>query len=145
MEGPNMKEMSKPENSRKKSDINIVIANGYDRVVRAVKELLEPENEIRVIGQSNNSSDTLSIVKELNPDVLVLGLMTSEWDSLDLARQVGDSSAATSIVFISVYNDDYYRDEAMKAGVKEYVALSEVGTKLAHAIRLAANLGPDGH
>ncbi|MFO8010921.1 MAG: response regulator [Dehalococcoidia bacterium] len=126
--------------TEKKTDIHIVVANGYDRVIMALSELLELESDLRVVGQSTNGPDTLNILRDSDPDVLVLGLMNSEWDSLNLARQVGDSFPSMSIVFISVYNDGYYRDEAARAGVTEYVAMSEIGARLVPAIRSAAKV-----
>ncbi|MFO8100983.1 MAG: hypothetical protein R6U37_02275 [Dehalococcoidia bacterium] len=118
--------------------INIVITNGYEKVIEAVRGLLELEEDLCVIGQATDVPGTLSVLEDRNPDVLVLGLMSSEKESLNLAGRISGSFPAIAIVFISLYNDGHYMREAAEVGVGEYVALSEAGVKLAPAVRAAA-------
>lgn len=120
------------------NDIRIVVTNGFERIINALQELIELEEDMQVIGRSTNHPDTIENIEQLNPDALVVGLMRNERESLDLAGQVSQTFPNTGIVFVSIYNDGFYREEASRMGVHRYVALTDVGTTLAPAIRSAA-------
>jgi len=120
--------------------LSVVIADGFDKIILSLKDLLELEDDLSVIGWATSEEDTISVIKRLDPDVIVMGMMKNEREGLDLARSVTNQFPQTGIVFISVYSDGHYRKEAERAGVREYVALSEAGQALAPAVRSAVRV-----
>ncbi len=112
-------------------ELTVVIADGFDKIILSIKDLLELEGDMDIVGWTTDAEGAIGMLEKLDPDVVVIGLMRSERDGLDLARRVNNQFPQTGIVFISVYNDGHYREEAECMGVREYVALSQAGQALA--------------
>ncbi|MDD4372086.1 MAG: response regulator, partial [Anaerostipes sp.] len=57
------------------SKISVAIADDNQRMVTAIKQLLETDDEIQVVGSENNGESTLEMIKDKEPDVVLLDII----------------------------------------------------------------------
>lgn len=100
-----------------------------------MKAILNQVPDLRLVGEAASGLAAVRQVERLQPDILVLDLMMPELNGLEVARQVTRKSPRTRIVILSMYDNEAYVVEALRAGASGYV-LKEFGAEeLVKAIR----------
>ncbi len=97
--------------------------------------MLEYEPGFSVVGETGGGLETIRMVGELKPDVLVLDIMMDDVSGIEVARQVTKNSPRTAIVILSMYSSKGYILEALQAGARGYVVKKSATTELVQAVR----------
>lgn len=116
---------------------SIVLADDHAVVRQTVKRILYQQADLFVAGESANGLETLSLVKRLQPDLLVTDLMMPGMNGLEVIRRVRLSYPATRIVVLSVSGDDPYVAAAFRCGANGFVFKPSCGRYLVPALRAA--------
>lgn len=119
-------------------DTTIVLADDHHVVRHGLRVLLDSRPDLRVVGEAEDGIQAAEMVETLHPDVLVLDLMMPRLNGLEVARQVRRRSPGTSVVILSMYQDEAYVLEALQSGARAYVLKSSTSNELIFAIREAA-------
>ena len=77
------------------------------------------------------------MVESLHPDILVLDLMMGGLNGIEVTRQVSKQSPKTAIIILSMYNNEAYVLEALRAGAKGYILKDSTAAELVKAVREA--------
>ncbi|MBI2869691.1 MAG: response regulator transcription factor [Chloroflexi bacterium] len=115
--------------------ISIVLADDHWVVRQGLKALLEAESDFRVIGEASDGLEAARVVEQLKPRILVLDLMMGGINGLEVTRQVAKHPSETSVVILSMYGNESYVLEALRAGAKAYVLKESTSEELVRAIR----------
>ena len=119
--------------------IKILLVDDHAMVRSGLRALLEDESDLRVIGESGNGLDAIRMTGELQPEVLVLDIMMDDVSGIEVARQVLESRPETRIVILSMYSDNRYVLQALRAGAAAYVVKKSADSELVKAIREVAS------
>jgi len=117
--------------------ITLVLAEDHHIVRQGIRSLLEAEADFQVIGEVSDGLEAVRMVENLHPDVLILDLMMGGLNGLEVTRQVSKQSPKTSIIILSMYNNEVYVLEALRAGAKGYVLKDSTADELVRAVREA--------
>lgn len=120
--------------------IRIVIAEDFPIIREGICKLLEGIDDFELIGQAENGLETLRLVKELKPDVLVLDISMPELDGIEVLKQIKNSANPTRVVILSMYADTALVQQTLELGALCYVLKQSISDELIDAIR-AANRG----
>lgn len=108
--------------------------------------ILGAESDFSVVGEAGNGREAVQLVAEKNPDLLIVDLMMPELGGLEVIRRVQRDSPETGIVVLSMYEDEPYVLEALRAGASAYVLKRSAAAELKKAVREVAGgrryLGP---
>jgi len=115
----------------------IVLADDHQVVRNGLRVLLEAEPDFSVVGEAGDGLEAVRLVERLQPDVLVLDLMMPGLNGLEVARQVSQRSPQTRVVILSMYDNEAYVLEALRAGAAAYVLKESTSAELVRAIREA--------
>ncbi len=118
--------------------ITIVLADDHQIVRRGIRLLLEAEPDFSIIGEAGDGLDTIRIVEQLKPDILVLDLMMAGVNGLEVTRQISKSSPQTGVVILSMHSNESYVVEALQSGAKAYILKESTSEELVRAVREAA-------
>jgi DNA-binding NarL/FixJ family response regulator len=116
---------------------SIVLADGHAVMRQALKALLNQQADLHLAGESDNGLDSLSLVKRVQPDLLVMDLMMPGMNGLEVARRVRLSFPATRIVVVSTNGDAHYVAAALRCGASAFVFKPSCGLYLIPAVRAA--------
>ncbi len=111
-----------------------MLVDDHNLVRRGIQALLEEEPDIRIIGQSSNGKDAIELVAHLQPDILLLDLMMGGMNGLEVTREVVRHSPHTRVIILSMYGNEAYVREAIKAGAMAYVVKDAPEDELLRAI-----------
>ena len=126
--------------------IRVVIADDFDAVRRTLRGLLKPADDIELIGEAADYAETLRLVSELHPDVLVMDLhmpVPHRMTAADIGRAIAQSPCR--IIAISVWVDELAQEIAQSLDAVARLDKSEMPRTLLPAIRSAAASNTNVH
>lgn len=119
--------------------ISILIADDHSIVREGLKQLLELEEDFKVIGQASNGVETIEKVKQLNPDVLLLDINMPVMNGINALRKIREEGLKTNVVILTLHEDREYLLETMQIGATGYILKDSDSATLYKAIRDAYN------
>lgn len=115
--------------------ISVLIIDDHPLFSRGLAQLIETQKEYNVVAMAQNRNEALSALQEHNPNLIILDLNLGQEDGLDLIKDILVYSAKTTILVLSMHDERYYAERALKAGAKGYIMKAEAETQVINAIR----------
>jgi two-component system response regulator NreC len=112
----------------------ILLADDHALVREGLKNLLVNEG-FDIVGEVSNGRDALESAKKLCPDVALLDFSMPQLNGIDAAREIHSASPLTKTILLTMYKEDQYVLEALRAGMKGYVLKTQAAVDLVNAIR----------
>ena len=116
-----------------KKDIRILVVDDHQVVRDGLQRMLEQEEDITVVGQSDNSEDTLSKLDTLSPNVVLMDIKMPRVDGIELTRRVKQKKPSCNVIMLTLY--DEYLTQAMEARASGYLLKDIRREELTQAIR----------
>lgn len=118
--------------------IRVLIADDHTIVRSGVRLLLEGEADLRVVGEARDGVETLSLVAEYRPDVVLMDITMPGMDGLEATRRIKTRWPDTQVLVLTMHRSDEYFIEMLKAGASGYVLKAAEAGELLHAVRVVA-------
>jgi DNA-binding NarL/FixJ family response regulator len=115
----------------------VVIIDDHPLVVAGAQALIDAASDVVCVGVANTGVDGLNLVKETDPDVIVLDVSLPDTNGIMLAKEIIDSGHRGHIVMMTLFKERSYVEQAMKLGVKGFVQKRSSEQNLLLAIRTA--------
>lgn len=103
--------------------IKVIIADDHRIVSEGIKQLLELDGDIEVIGQARNGIDCLDLMKKTNPEVLLLDINMPTLNGLGVLQRIRKKKTNDNIriLMLTIHNEVEYLQRAMNFGADGYV------------------------
>jgi len=121
------------------SKINVFLLDDHEIVRRGVKELLEAEPDITVVGEAGTAASALARIPALKPDVAILDVRLPDGDGVSVCRDIRSRMPEVACLMLTSFSDDEALFEAIMAGAAGYVLKQIRGTDLVGAVRTVAS------
>lgn len=118
--------------------LRVVIADDHDLFREGLRQLLETVDDIEVVGEASTGHQAIMLVKEHNPDVVLMDISMPEMDGIQATEYIVQRYPETQVVVLTMYTDDEYAIHAIRAGAKGYLLKNTRSSDVVDAIRLAA-------
>lgn len=115
----------------------IVLADDHEVVRTGLRTVLEQQLDCEVVGEATSGPETISLVRKLQPEVLITDMVMPGLSGLEVVRQVAALTPTTRIVVFSMHGQDSYVREALRAGATGYVLKESLAIELVTAVRQA--------
>jgi len=127
-------------------NLKIMIVDDHLVVREGLKQLLEIEDWIEVIAEAASGLECLSTLEEICPDLIFMDIMMPGINGIETARQISEKYPHIKIIMLTIYGDEKFVTEAIKAGAKGYVLKNvnrdELMKIIRHVMRDRAFLDP---
>jgi len=115
--------------TRRQGPIGIVIADDHTLFRDGLKKLLAEEPAFRVLGEARDGERAVGLVRDLEPDILLLDQVMPRCTGLEALKQLSASNATVRTILLTVGVDDSQIFEAIRLGARG-VVLKEATTEL---------------
>ena len=119
--------------------IKIVIADDHWMVRDGIKQLLELENEFKVIAEAGNGTECLQILEDIEANVLLLDINMPEKNGLEVLSEMKKRNSKIKTVVLTIQNEAEYVNKAMELGAHGYVLKDSSSDELKKAIYQVLN------
>jgi DNA-binding NarL/FixJ family response regulator len=126
------------EKAQDSKQIKVFLLDDHEIVRRGVRELLEAEPDITVVGEAGTAASALARVPALRPDVAVLDVRLPDGDGVSVCREIRSRMPEVSCLMLTSFGDDEALFDAIMAGAAGYVLKQIRGTDLVGAVRTIA-------
>lgn len=103
-----------------------------------IRSLLESSNEVDVVGEAENGREAIEKAETLRPHVVLMDVAMGDLNGIDATREIVHRHPAIHVLVLSMYGDEQYIFEALRAGAKGYILKSAAVKELLTAVREAA-------
>ena len=121
--------------------ITVVLADDHNVIRAGLRNMLEAEADLRVIGEAADSAAASKLARDRRPDVLVLDLQMPGAEPMRDIPALREAVPATAIVMLTMQSDPRRARDLLRAGAAGYVLKQAAEQKLTEAIRIAAGGG----
>jgi DNA-binding NarL/FixJ family response regulator len=119
--------------------IRVFLLDDHEIVRRGVRDLLESEPGITVIGEAGTAAAALARIPALKPDVAVLDIRLPDGDGVTVCRELRSKMPQLACLMLTSFSDDEALFDAIMAGAAGYVLKQIRGTDLVGAVRTIAS------
>jgi DNA-binding NarL/FixJ family response regulator len=127
------------ETARESERISVFLLDDHEIVRKGVRDLLEAEPDIVVVGEAGTAESALARIPALRPDVAVLDVRLPDGDGVSVCRDIRSKMPDVACLMLTSFGDDDALFDAIMAGAAGYVLKQIRGTDLVGAVRTVAS------
>jgi DNA-binding NarL/FixJ family response regulator len=120
------------------STVRVLVAGDHATLRASLKTMLELDPRIKVVGEASDDCETVKMARKLHPDVLLMDLDMRCCDDFEAVAEITEKKLASSIIGLTIYDDEVERTKAQAAGVNLFLEKGVPYKQLINSIRLAA-------
>ena len=120
------------------SRIRVFLLDDHEIVRRGLKELLESQEDIEVVGESGLAQEATRRIPALRPDVALLDGRLPDGSGIDVCRDIRSQHPEIATLILTSYDDDEALFSAIMAGASGYILKQVRGNDLVETVRRVA-------
>lgn len=114
--------------------ITVVITDDHKMMREGIRQLLELDGDIEVIGEAKDGEECLEILPELKPDVLLLDINMPNMNGIEALKEIKKKKYDVKVLMLTVHNEVEYLLKAVDIGVDGYILKDSDSSELKNAI-----------
>jgi two-component system, NarL family, response regulator DevR len=118
--------------------VRVFLVDDHEVVRRGVRDLLEAEDDIEVVGEAGTVEEALSRIPPTRPDLALLDVRLPDGDGVELCRDIRSRHPEIQALMLTSFDDDEALFNAMMAGAGGYVLKQVRGNDLIDNVRRVA-------
>lgn len=115
--------------------IRVMITDDHSMIREGLKQLLEFDGSIEVVGEASNGVECLEKLSECKPEVLLLDINMPEKNGIEVLEQMKAEDSEVKVLILTVHNEMDYLMKAVDIGVDGYILKDSESSELKKAIR----------
>ncbi|GGU09247.1 DNA-binding response regulator [Actinomadura citrea] len=121
----------------RESATRILLADDHALVRRGLRLILDAEPDLTVVAEAADGAEVLDALAAGGVDLAILDIAMPRMTGLQAAREISRRFPDVRTLILSMYDNEQYLFEALKAGASGYVLKSVADRDLLHAVRAA--------
>lgn len=104
--------------------LNVAIADDNERILDLLEEIVNSDNELNVVGKANNGEDMCHIIKNQEPDVVLLDLIMPKMDGISVMEHVNEDKnirKKPEFIVVTAIGQERITEDAFRKGAHYYI------------------------
>ncbi len=118
--------------------ITLILADDHQMLRSGLRNLFDQQKDLKVLGEADNGRAAVAMVRELNPNLVIMDITMPELNGIEATRQIASESNGTRVITVSAHSDRQFVSDALKAGAMGYLPKSAPFDELLTAVRTVA-------
>lgn len=105
-------------------EINVAIADDNERILDLLGDIISNDKELTLVGKANNGEDMYELIRQKQPDVVLLDLIMPKMDGLsvmDLVNEDKDIKKHPDFIVVTAVGQERITEDAFKKGANYYI------------------------
>ncbi|GAA1409892.1 response regulator [Catellatospora coxensis] len=115
----------------------ILLADDHALVRRGVRLILDSEPDLTVVAEAGDGAEAIALARAEQPDLAILDIAMPRLTGLQAARELSRIMPGLRILILTMYDNEQFFFEALRAGANGYVLKSVADRDLVEACRAA--------
>ena len=115
--------------------LRILLADDHTLVRQGLRKVLEERPEWQVVAEAGDGRDAVRLAEQHKPDVAVLDVAMPLLNGIEATRQITRRVPQTRILVLSMYSDEAYVTQMLKAGATGYLLKDSADVDLLQAVQ----------
>jgi len=116
--------------------MKVFLLDDHEVVRRGLKDLINSEPDLEVVGEADNAEEALEVVSACQPDVAVLDVRLGDGSGVEVCRDIRSAHPEISCLILTSFEDDQALVEASLAGAAGYILKKIKSDEILQDIRL---------
>jgi DNA-binding NarL/FixJ family response regulator len=115
--------------------IRVVIVDDHAMVREGLRTMLQHQETLEIVGEAETGAEALEVVDKMRPDVVLLDIRLPDMSGLEACKRIRERCPKVHPVMLTVYEDEHYVFEAMRAGARGYLLKKVTDDELARVLK----------
>lgn len=115
--------------------ITVLIVDDHPLFRQGLREVLNTEPDVMVVGEASDGEEALRVARELSPRVVLVDVNIPTVNGLQVARRLRQEAPRARAMILTGYDDDEQVFHAIRAGAYAYFPKDVLPQKLVQAVR----------
>ena len=115
--------------------IRIIIVDDHPVVRRGLKQILQEQSDVKVVGEAENAQEAFKIIRTIDCDAVVLDISLPGANGVEILKQLKYEYKKLPVLILSMHPEEQYAVRVMKAGASGYLTKESAPEELVKAIR----------
>lgn len=116
--------------------IRIIIVDDHDLIREGINRILSFEDDLIILGEGKNGKEGLDIIKELNPDIVILDINMPIMNGIETLENIKKYDENIKVIMLTVEKDRRTINKAIDIGADAYILKESDINEIINAIRL---------
>lgn len=118
--------------------IKVFLLDDHELVRRGLREFLEEEGDLEIVGEAGTATDGTSEILNAQPDVAIIDVRLPDGNGIEVCREIRSRLPETKCLILTSFADDEAMFDAIVAGAQGYVLKETKTSELVQDIRKLA-------
>lgn len=115
--------------------IRMLLADDHRLFRQGMRQICEVLGGFEVVGEAVNGEEAVHLAQELQPDIILMDINMPLLDGVQATRTITENNPAARVVILTMYRQDRYVFEAIKAGARGYLLKDADEQELVDTVR----------
>ena len=115
--------------------IRLALADDHPIVLAGLRNLIESEADLVLVGESGSGQAALKLIRETRPDIAIVDISMPEINGITLARRLAEECPGVRVIMLTLHEEKSFLKQALAAGAKGYVLKRSAAENLVQAVR----------
>ena len=116
--------------------IRILIVEDHEVVIKGIKTLLEPYDELEIVGYALDSEEAMQKVEEHRPDIIIMDINLPEVSGIEITEKITSEYPLSKVIYYTSHVDEQLITQGFEAGAFGYVPKNFKPQELIEAIHM---------
>ncbi|MBW6438811.1 response regulator transcription factor [Actinoplanes hulinensis] len=118
--------------------VRVVLADDQPLIRSGLRVLIDDTEDLRVVGEAATGAEAVRLVREQEPDVVVMDIRMPVMDGIEATRHITAGTGPARVLMLTTFDDDEYVYSALRAGASGFLVKDMALDDILGAIRVVA-------
>jgi DNA-binding NarL/FixJ family response regulator len=119
--------------------ITVLLVDDQPLLRMGFRLILEGEADLHIVGEASDGAEAVRLVRELNPDVVLMDVRMPVLDGIEATRAITASGSWARIIILTTFDVDEYAFAGLQAGASAFLLKDVAPSELIQAVRVVAS------